>query len=239
MFKRLFCWAYFRGSLFLEGFIFGGNFAFQNGLDLTMKTASTNSPWAYIREGLLSEGYFASEIWGAYFWEGLFWGAYYRNFTVCKQHNKINLQNKPSKFNIEASVRFKRKAVLEHGNSQQHKSAVEAELIRRVSAFHKEIERRDQSRDDAILSAFLSLYWLVKEEVVHKKFAALLEMTELLGLSDMKFFNHRSAGATCEMLLILGQVIKKVTLEKVKRVSCFTLLCHEVCNNANNEQLVR
>ena len=57
MFKRLFCWAYFRGSLFSEGLIIGGNFASQNGLDLAIKTASTNSPWAYIREGLLSEGY--------------------------------------------------------------------------------------------------------------------------------------------------------------------------------------
>jgi len=82
---------------------------------------------------------------------------------------------------------------LEHGNSQQHKSAVEAKLIRRVSVFHKEIERRDQARDDVIHSAFLSLYWLAKEEVANKKFAALLEMTELLGLSDMKFFNHSSS----------------------------------------------
>ena len=57
MFKRLFCWAYFQGSLFSEGLIFGRNFAFQSGLGLTIKTASTNSPSAYIREGLLSEGF--------------------------------------------------------------------------------------------------------------------------------------------------------------------------------------
>ena len=74
--------------------------------------------------------------------------------------------------------------------------------------------------------------------MANNKFAALLEMTELLGLSDMKFFNHRSAGATREMLLILGQVIKNVTLEKVKRASCFALLCDEVFDIANNEQLV-
>lgn len=173
---------------------------------------------------------------------GYFWLLYEEGVgmfcLLCKKHNKINLQNKSSKFNIEASVRFKRNAVLEHGNSQQHKSAVEAEMIRRVSVFHKEIERRDQSRDDVIHSAFLALYWLAKEEVANKKFAALLEMTELLGLSDMKFFNHRSAGGTREMLLILGQVIKNVTLEKVKRASCFALLCDEVCDIANNEQLV-
>lgn len=71
---------------------------------------------------------------------------------------------------------------------QQHKSALEAEIIRRISAFHKEIEQRDQSRDDVIHSAFLLLYWLAKEEVANKKFAALLEMKELLGLSNIKFF---------------------------------------------------
>ena len=64
--------------LFSEGFIIGGNFAFQNGLDLTIKTANfiINSPWAYIREGSLSQGYlrlrFGGLIFGkAYFWEGL------------------------------------------------------------------------------------------------------------------------------------------------------------------------
>ena len=54
----------------------------------------------------------------------------------------------------------------------------------------------------------------------------------------MKFFNYRSAGATHEMLLIRGQVIKNMTQEKVKKASCFALLCDEVCDMANNEQLV-
>ena len=39
------------------GLIIGGNFAFQNGLVLTIKTASTDSSWVYIGEGLSSEGY--------------------------------------------------------------------------------------------------------------------------------------------------------------------------------------
>ena len=77
LFKRLFCWAYFQGSLFSEGLIIGGNFAFQNGLDLTTKTASSNSPWAYVREGLLSEGYLRLR-----FGELIFGRAYYRSFTV-------------------------------------------------------------------------------------------------------------------------------------------------------------
>ena len=42
-----------------------------------MKTASTNSPWAYTREGLLSEGYLRQRFGGL-----IFGKAYYRNFTV-------------------------------------------------------------------------------------------------------------------------------------------------------------
>ena len=66
---------------------------FQNELDLTIKqpkTANTNSPWAYIWEGVLSEGYLQLRFGGgAYFW-GVFFlvggGAYYQNFTVyCMQ----------------------------------------------------------------------------------------------------------------------------------------------------------
>ena len=77
-------------SLFSEGVIIGGNFAFQNGLDLTVKTAGTNvnRPWAYIREGLLSEGYlclkFGELIFGRiYIFFGGGGGAYNRNFMVC------------------------------------------------------------------------------------------------------------------------------------------------------------
>ena len=37
-----------------------------------LKTALTNSPWAYIREGLISEGFLRLRFGGAYFREGLF-----------------------------------------------------------------------------------------------------------------------------------------------------------------------
>ena len=67
----------FLVSLFSEGLITGWNFAFQNGLGLTIKQlALTGHERAYYQKD------FASEIWGggggAYFWEGLifffFWG---------------------------------------------------------------------------------------------------------------------------------------------------------------------
>jgi len=62
---------------------------------------------------------------------------------ICRKHNTINLQNKAYKFNSEASVRFKRTAIVDHRNSQQHKYALQAELVRRMSTFHKQVEQRD------------------------------------------------------------------------------------------------
>ena len=74
--QKTFLWAYFWGRLFSEWLIIGGNFAFHNGMNLTIKTANPNSPWAYIWEGLLSEKYLHLRFGGlicrrAYFWRGL------------------------------------------------------------------------------------------------------------------------------------------------------------------------
>ena len=54
-------------SLFSEELIIGRNFAFQNGLGLTIKTVNPNSPWAYIQESLLSEGYLCLRFGGLIF----------------------------------------------------------------------------------------------------------------------------------------------------------------------------
>ena len=50
---------------------------FQNGSSLTIKTANCNSPWAYIQEGLLSEGYLHLRFWGL-----IFGRASYQNFMA-------------------------------------------------------------------------------------------------------------------------------------------------------------
>ena len=71
----------------------------------------------------------------------------------CKKHNAVNLQNKFKKFNTDLSVRFKRTAIKNHGNSQQHKASVEGELTRRSSAFQKQVEKRKQSRDNVYHNA--------------------------------------------------------------------------------------
>ena len=86
-------------GLFSGELIFGGAYYWKEfcvskwvGLDnknslKQLKTASTNSPWAYIREGLLSEGFLCLRFGGLIFGRAYFFflgggGAYYRNFTV-------------------------------------------------------------------------------------------------------------------------------------------------------------
>ena len=63
----------------MEGLIIGGNFAFQNWLGLMIKRpqkqlqiASTNSPWAYIQEGLLLEGFLHLRFGGLIFGRAFF-----------------------------------------------------------------------------------------------------------------------------------------------------------------------
>lgn len=112
---------------------------------------------------------------------------------LCRKHNVANTKNKSKKFNVEAAVRFKKKAVEDHANSQQHKDAIAAELLSRVSTFHEEIERKEKTKDDVYHNAFTAMYWLAKEEIANKKFTSLLELLEQLGLKDMRFFQHRSA----------------------------------------------
>ena len=90
------------------GLIAERNFAFQNGLGLTIKQLKTHhgelkkanptSLWAYIWEGVLSEGYlcltFGGLIFGrAYFWRGLlseFYGILSPLFYSLKPWNSIS-----------------------------------------------------------------------------------------------------------------------------------------------------
>ena len=71
--QKAFLLGLFSGELIFGGACYRKEFCVSKWCGLSIKTASSNSLWAYIREGLLSIGrIFVSEIWGAYFREGLF-----------------------------------------------------------------------------------------------------------------------------------------------------------------------
>ena len=84
---------------------------------------------------------------------------------LCKKHNTENQQNKSKVFNTTPCIRLKKSVVHDHVTTQQHKDAIEAEMLRRVSVFHKEVRERKLVKDDVMCKAFMAAYWLVKEEV--------------------------------------------------------------------------
>ena len=77
----------FSGELIFGGAYYWKEFCISKWVGLDNKTTSTNSPMGLYLGGLIIRRIFVSEIWGAYFREGLFWGwggggAYYQNFMV-------------------------------------------------------------------------------------------------------------------------------------------------------------
>ena len=80
------------GQLIFGGAYYWKEFYFSKWLGLDNKIASTNSPWAYIWEGLLSEGFlrlrFGGLIFGrAYIWEGLLSEFSVDEFLIFKSTN--------------------------------------------------------------------------------------------------------------------------------------------------------
>ena len=73
----------FSGELIFGRAYYWKEFCFSKWVRRDNKTASTNSPWAYIWERLLSEGFLRLRFGGLIFGRAYFWGGdYYRNFTV-------------------------------------------------------------------------------------------------------------------------------------------------------------
>lgn len=101
---------------------------------------------------------------------------------LCKKHNTENQQNKSKVFNATLGVQLKKSALQNHVTTQQHKDAIEAEMLGRVSVFHKEVQERKLVKDDVIWKAFMAAYWLVKEEVPNRKFSYWLICSQCLAL---------------------------------------------------------
>lgn len=59
-----------------------------------------------------------------------------------------------------------------------------------------------------------------------------------MGLSNLKFFQHRSGGSVREMFILMGNVVKSEVLKKAQQASFFGLLIDEVMDIAEREQLI-
>ena len=63
---------------------------------------------------------------------------------LCKKHDTFNPQNKSKIFNKEPCKRFRPEALADHLQTAQHKNAVAAEMLQRVSSFQKTLDERER-----------------------------------------------------------------------------------------------
>lgn len=119
-----------------------------------------------------------------------------------------------------------------------HKAAIEAELISRVSIFHKEVQEKEKASDDVLLAVFNAIYWLMKEEIASGKLKSLLHLAETMGLEKMRYFAYLGAGTEREMFLLVGKTMAEKMLEEIRCANSYGILADEVTDIAVVQQMV-
>ena len=173
---------------------------------------------------------------------GVFWLAYEEGqgmfCFLCKKHNTENAKNKSKVYNSTPSVRFKKSAIKDHSSSQQHRDAIQAEMLSRVSLFHKEVTEKEKVKDAVLLNAFLAAYWLAKEEIANQKFSSLIELLKIVSPENMKFFNYSGEETVRSIFLAIGRALMERLLTNVKEAGCYGLLSDEVTDISVMEILI-
>lgn len=154
---------------------------------------------------------------------------------LCKKHNKTG---KDVKYASAPGTRYRKVAVLEHGNSEEHKQSVGKELLQRASWLQKEIDKTAEVADEVLVQAFAAFYFTAKQEISNMKVLPLIEFLTQYGLQDMKYFTHRSERCRQEIFLAIGQALKSQVVKAAANGRYFSLLSDEVSDIAITEQLV-
>ena len=86
---------------------------------------------------------------------------------------------------------------------------------------------------------FATAFFLMKEFIANRKLIPLLSFMEnVLGLSQLKHFSHRSQGSVREIYLALGETVKRNLLEKARQAKSFGILIDEVTDISVASQLI-
>lgn len=111
-------------------------------------------------------------------------------------------------------------------------------MMQRISTFQKQVNERNEVNESMLEETFTAIYWLAKEEIPNQKLISLLDLLENLGVSKMKYFQHRSRPSLREMFITLGDSIREIILQKMKQAKSFGLLADEATDIAVLEQLI-
>ncbi|PFX25827.1 putative RNA-directed DNA polymerase from transposon BS [Stylophora pistillata] len=158
---------------------------------------------------------------------------------ICKKQGVTNPQNKTDKFSGVASDRFKSDAIETHRKSGRHKSALEVEMISIMSVFHKEFVEKKETEISLLEKGFSTAYFVMKEYLPNREFFLPINLiTNVIGVAEIKYFQHRSEGSLTEIVLTIGNVVKELNLKKIRAASCFGLMTDEMTDVSVTSQLI-
>ena len=161
--------------------------------------------------------------------------------SFVKKHGVTNPQNETDKLSGVASDRFKSDAIEMHRKSGHHRSALEAEMIVRMSISTKSSWRKKKPKYQSWRKPLIFDRIFFNERVLAKnrKFLPLINfITNVNGVAEIKYFQHRSEGFLIEIFLTIGNVVKELTLKKVRAASCFGLMTDEITDVSVTSQLI-
>ena len=77
--------------------------------------------------------------------------------------------------------------------STVHSSAVQADLLQRMSVFHQNYVEKNEVQTTVLQNVFATAYFLMIEFIANRKLIPLISfMEKVLGISQLKHFSHRS-----------------------------------------------
>lgn len=159
--------------------------------------------------------------------------------VLCMKHSMKSEKKKLNTIFVNSpSIRMKLDSITTHGKSEVHKLAIMNNHLQVASSIHQRHSESKKLEPSALQKAFSAAYFLAKEFIANRKLLPLIDFMEMLGLSDVKHFQHRSPGSIKEIFLTIGEVIKQDLLNKVKDAQCFSLMTDEVTDVAICCQLV-
>lgn len=63
-------------------------------------------------------------------------------------------------------------------------------MFSRVFLFYEEIIEKEKVKEMVLMNVFVAVYWIVKEEIVNRKFFFLVNLFKIVSSENMKFFNY-------------------------------------------------
>lgn len=133
---------------------------------------------------------------------------------------------------------FKLSVIKDHANSTGHTDTIAREMEKRQSSLAKKYDKAKEVNNQIKYNAFLSTYWLGKEEIANKKLPSLVNIEEQIGMEQMGQFKQKSQRSQKGMHLLLGQLIKDSLISRVKRAKYFSILVNEVTDCSVTEHVL-